>query len=384
MKNQWRLWGMIPLVLLGLAACNKDDAATQDQGKGNVKITFGFEQALETKAGTGPKKPATSWGANVKDLIILFVDNNGTVKDARNITPPEGEGIAAKSVTLQNIAAGTYDVHVVANSGVAANITRKGGWKVENAVGRRLAELYLDMVPLQVLPEGFSGTGYKEPAEIFTANQSVSVVADATTSVDQPFSLTRAVSLIRVRLIPVEANDTKIDFTDELGAGSSAIFLRRTELALNIPGTLEGKADDKGIFINTPFLTQDPTDYAGDQPIVGGATGVKYFKDFLSLPGGGVLTDPSANKFDLVIKGTTKTDDYIIAGSTTPVLKGTPVYWSGPVNQKIDANGILDIVVTLKTYGEKDEPTPGTTYGNLDIQVNLTDWGAVTNAEMEL
>lgn len=375
---------MIPLVLLGLAACNKDDAATQDQGKGNVKITFGFEQALETKAGTGPKKPPTSWNGNVKDLIILFVDNGGTVKDARNITPPKGEGITSESVTLQNIAAGDYDVHVVANSGVDANIKRRGGWRVETAVGRPLADLFLDMVVSEASPGGTLGTGYKEPAEIFTAMQRVKVLADATTSVEQPFSLTRAVSLIRVRLIPVEANDAKIDFTDAEGAGSSAIFLRRTELALNILGTLENKADDKGIFINTPFLTADPIDYAGDQPIVGDATGVKYFKDFLSLPGGGVLADPSANKFDLVIKGTTKTNDYIIAGSTDPVGKGTAVYWSGPVNQKIGPNGILDIVVTLKSHGEKDEPTPGTTYGNLDIQVNLTDWGAVTNAEMEL
>lgn len=378
MKKQLRLWGIIPLVLLVLAACSKDDATTKDQGTGNVKITFGFDKAAGTKAGTGVKKPVTSWNGSVKDLIILFV-KDGIVKDARNITPPTSEDIVAKDVSLKNIPAMTdCNIYVIANSGVSANITRRG-WRVENAVGRNLTDLYMDMVTT-TLPSGLTGTGYKEPAEIFTATQIANIVADQTTTLTTPFALKRAVSLIRVRLKPTGDNATKINFTTN---GKAAIFLRRTQLALNISGTLEGRTDDKGVYIETPFLDQEPTNgYNGDEPIL--TADIKSFKDFLCLPGGGLLADASTNKFDLVIKGSTSTADYIPAGSTSALAEGTAVYWSGPVNQKIDANGILDIVVTINSFGEQTEPTPGSTYGNLEISVNLQEWGAVTNTTMEM
>lgn len=378
MKKQLRLWGMIPLVLLVLAACSKDDTSTKDQGTGNVKITFGFEKATETKAGTGVKKPVTSWTKSVQDLIILFV-KDGVVKDARNITPPTGEDLAVKDVSLKNIPAMTdCNIYVIANSGVSANINRRG-WRVENAVGRNLTDLYLDMVT-DNLPTEMTGTGYKEPAEIFIATQTATIEADKTKTIESPFALTRVVSLVRVRLKPTGDNATKIDFTT---AGKAAIFLRRTELALNFQNTFSGKADDKGVIINTSFSDAEPTTgYNGDQLILSGD--IKYFKDFLCLPGGGVLADPSANKFDLVIKGSTSTTDYIPAGQTDPVAKDTPVFWSGPVNEKIGPNGILDITVTINSFGEQDEPTPGSTYGNLEIKVNLQEWGAVTSTTMEM
>nr|WP_147379476.1 hypothetical protein [Odoribacter sp. OF09-27XD] len=58
--------------------------------------------------------PTTSWNGNIKDMLILFVED-GTVKDARSILPvPVSGDMAAKHFALTNIKASatgkTYDV----------------------------------------------------------------------------------------------------------------------------------------------------------------------------------------------------------------------------------------------------------------------------------
>ena len=82
-----------------------------------------------------------------------------------------------------------------------------------------------------------------------------------------------------------------------------------------------------------------------------------------------------------MIKGTTKTNDYIPAGATGPLAINTPVYWSGAISQAVASNGILEVVVTVQSVGDKDEPEVGS-YGNLTIKVNLVDWGNITQTEL--
>lgn len=379
MKNQLRLWGMIPLVLLGLAACNKDDVTPTDQGKGNVKITFGFDQ--ETGA-NGPataavpvsgKKPTTSWAGNVKDLVILFAKTDGTIEDARRIDVPTATDITTpQSVDLKNIPAGTYKTVIIANSG-QAGVNRN--WTPENAKGKSLSNLLMNLVS-ETLPQGMAGTGYKEPAEIFYASKdAVKVEADKTNDLTDPFKLLRAVSLIRVRLVPEGDNLTKIDF---IGDGKGAVFFRKVQTTMTAANTFSGRSDTKGIYIGKSFLGTEPTTgYTGTGNIIG--NGVTCYRDFLSFPGGSKTA--GAEKFDIMIMGTTKDATYIPTGSNTAVAAGTSIYWSGPINEVAAANGILEVVITVKSVGEPDAPEPGS-YGNLTIQVNVSEWGNVTQYEM--
>ena len=380
MKNQWRLWGMIPLVLLGLAACNKDDAASQDQGKGNVKITFGFEQKTDTKgpatAAIAPssKKPATSCN-NVKDLVILFVKEGGIIEDARRI---EGIPVAEDMSTfepekLKNILAGTYKVVIIANSG-QSGVSRP--WTPENAKGKALSSLLMNLVS-ETLPQELSGTGHKEPAEIFYASQeNITIEADKDNIITTPFKLQRTVSLIRVRLAPVGDNLTKIDFT---GDGKGALFFRKVQTTMTAANTFAGRSDAEGIYIGKSFSTNEPNGYAGEGNIIAGE--VTCFQEFLSFPGGSKTV--GAEKFDIMIMGTVKESGYRPAGAQADAAVGDQIYWSGPINEVADANGILEVVITVKTVGEPDAPEPGS-YGNLDIKVTLSDWGNVSQYVMEV
>ncbi len=381
MKNQLRLWGMIPLVLLGLAACNKDDVTPADQGKGNVKITFGFDQ--ETGA-NGPataavpvsgKKPTTSWAGNVKDLVILFAATDGTIADARRIDVPTATDISNQNVQVKNIPAGTYNTIIIANSGQAANIARN--WTPENAKGKSLSSLLMSLVgetlPTTGMPTG--SVGYKEPAEIFYANQSVTVKPDENTNVGTPFALKRAVSLIRVRLVPEGDNKDKIDF---IGDGKGAVFFRKVQTTMTAANGLSGRDENKGIYIGKSFLGTEPTTgYTGTGNIL--ANGVTCYQDFLSFPGGSKTA--GAEKFDIMIMGKTKDATYTPVGEQNPVAANTPVYWSGPINEVVAANGILEVVLTVKTVGVPEVPEVGS-YGNLTIQVNVSEWGNVTQYEM--
>lgn len=380
MKNQLRLWGMIPLVLLGLAACNKDDVTPTDQGKGNVKITFGFDQ--ETGA-NGPataavpvsdKKPTTSWAGNVKDLVILFAKTDGTIEDARRIDVPTATDITTpQDVSLKNIPAGTYNTVIIANSGQADNIL--SNWTPEGAKTKNLSNLLMNLVS-ETMPQGITGTGYKEPAEIFYANQSVTVQADKDNTVSTPFALKRAVSLIRVRLIPAGPNKDKIDFTT---LGKGAIFFRKVQTTMTAGNVLSGRDENKGIYIGKSFLGTEPTGYTGTKNILG--NGVTCYQDFLSFPGGS--KDKGAEKFDIMIMGTTKDATYVPTGHNPgdPVAKDTPIYWSGSISEVAAANGILEVVITVQSAGEQTVPEVGS-YGNLTIQVNVSEWGNVTQYEM--
>lgn len=373
MRKLVQLFVLTPLLVTGLLSCNKDEEVVTDRGTGNVKMSFGFSENPEGRAVlVSGKKPTTSWTGNIKDLIILFA-KDGVVVDARSVNPPTGTDIAEKTVSLKNIPANTNcDVYVIANSG-QTDISRQG-WTPENAKGRRVQDLMMALTTA-TMPVG--GTGYNPPAEIFMANQRVTIEADKDNNITTPFALTRVVSLIRVRLVPKGDNLSKIDFT---GAGKAFIFLRRVSPSMNVLKTFTAVVPTDGVFVNQPFLGTEPTDgYAGTGNILDAANGVTCYRDFLCFPGGSATA--GAQKFDIMIKGTTKTADYIPAGATTPLVVNSPVYWSGAISQAVASNGILEVVVTVQSVGEKDEPEVGS-YGNLTIKVNLVEWGNITQTEL--
>lgn len=375
MRKLVQLFVLTPLLVTGLLSCNKDEEVVTDRGTGNVKMSFGFSENPEGRAvPVSGKKPTTSWTGNIKDLIILFA-KDGVVVDARSVNPPTGTDIAEKTVSLKNIPANTNcDVYVIANSG-QTDISRQG-WTPENAKGRRVQDLMMALTTA-TMPVGVTGTGYNPPAEIFMANQRVTIEADKDNNITTPFALTRVVSLIRVRLVPKGDNLSKIDFT---GAGKAFIFLRRVSPSMNVLKAFTAVVPTDGVFVNQPFLGTEPTDgYAGTGNILDAANGVTCYRDFLCFPGGSATA--GAQKFDIMIKGTTKTADYIPAGATTPLVVNSPVYWSGAISQAVASNGILEVVVTVQSVGEKDEPEVGS-YGNLTIKVNLVEWGNITQTEL--
>lgn len=375
MRKLVQLFVLTPLLVTGLLSCNKDEEVVTDRGTGNVKMSFGFSENPEGRAvPVSGKKPTTSWTGNIKDLIILFA-KDGVVVDARSVNPPTGADIAEKTVSLKNIPANTgCDVYVIANSG-QTDISRQG-WTPENAKGRRVQDLMMALTTA-TMPAGVTGTGYNPPAEIFMANQRVTIEADKDNNITTPFALTRVVSLIRVRLVPKGDNLSKIDFT---GAGKAFIFLRRVSPSMNVLKAFTAVVPTDGVFVNQPFLSTEPTDgYAGTGNILDVANGVTCYRDFLCFPGGSATA--GAQKFDIMIKGTTKTADYIPAGATAPLVVNSPVYWSGAISQAVASNGILEVVVTVQSVGEKDEPEVGS-YGNLTIKVNLVEWGNITQTEL--
>lgn len=373
MRKLVQLFVLIPLLAAGLLSCNKEEEVVKDRGTGNVKMSFGFSENPEGRAvPVSGKKPTTSWRDNVKDLIILFA-KDGVVVDARSVTPPKAADLSAQSVNLKNIPANTNcDVYVIANSG-QTGISRQG-WTPENAKGRRVQDLLMALTTA-TMPTGVTGAGYNPPAEIFMADQRVTIEADKDNNITTPFALTRVVSLIRVRLVPKGDNLSKIDFT---GTDKAFIFLRRVSPSMDVLKTFTAVVPADGVFVNQPFLSTEPTDgYAGAGNILG--NGVTCYRDFLCFPGGSATA--GAQKFDIMIRGTTKTNNYIPAGATTPLPVNSPVYWSGAISQPVASNRILEVVVTVQSVGEKDEPGVGS-YGNLTIKVNLVEWGNITQTEL--
>jgi len=381
MRKLVQLFVLIPLLAAGLLSCNKEEEVVKDRGTGNVKMSFGFSENPEGRAVTASgKKPTTTWKDNVKDLIVLFADANGMVVDARSVAPPTGADIGEKTVNLKNVpATANCDIYVIANSGQAANINRPD-WNVTTAKGRLADDLLMQLMETTKPTELGTGKGFLPPAEIFMATQKVTIAPDRDNNITTPFRLTRAVSLIRVRLILKGDNATKINFTE---TGKASIFLRRINPSVDVEKNytpISGGGND-GVYVNLPFLGTEPTaGYTGTGDILDATNGVTLYRDFICFPGGSATV--GAQKFDITIKGTTKDATYVPAGANAPLAANSSVYWSGAISQAIGANNILDVVVTVQSHGDSTPPEEPGSYGNLSIKVNLVEWGNVTMTEL--
>lgn len=373
---------MFSLIVLGLASCNKDDVAPQDQGTGKVTIDFlGFDQATKTKASVADvKRPTTSWVGNVKDLMILFVSND-KVLDARSITLPTATDMASQKLTFDQVPAMTAgDIYIVANSGQTTNIARPndagGTWTPLTAKNQVFSKMYMKLVASDVTDAKLTDASkFKQPAEIFMAHQgNVNITADETTTVQTPLSLTRVVSLVRVRLNPIGDNKTYLHY-DNAGC---YVYLRKANPQFYLLNSVsKGHGDATGILFGGAFQSSNPTTgyTTTGEDIVDASH--PYFQDFLSFPGGG---QGSADRFEIVLKTFAKLGYHYPDGAAAK--ENDPVYFTGAFDNTAVANGILILNVTVSTQGTPTPPEPGSKFGKLSINVELKDWGSVDTGDI--
>lgn len=430
------LLAAVAALAAGLGSCSKDTAAGEpgyegDPGTGSVTVSFGFDRSASTYATPSTAKPTTSWKDNIKDLVILFVDPaTGTIKDSRVLEVPTSNDIANKSFTMINIKAGTYTAYVLANA-AQSDVNRPNDVTISALTGRVISQVLLQAVACTSGEDGYytpqppTGGGeatvekpYKPAPEIFAACKTdFKVEANRNNEMADPFQLTRLVSLFRVRInhtvgVDASVQNDKIHFDD----AKASLRIRRTPMQVGF--TQDGKYTyaktiddfqsneykDFGqylTFSGNAFLSQNPTTgYTGT--VLNENEGFKFWKDVMIFPGGAV--DPAEgsdlgqderdkigySKFDIVLIA--KADEgYVPAGATKPFgPDGGYVAWTGAVSGKVTANNILEVNTTLKTAGidivDPDKPVipEPETYGNLEIQINLAEWGNITSTDIEM
>lgn len=383
------------LVAVGMTACSKDDktvGSTDENSVGEVRVTLGFGKSTETKAITSSTaKPTTAWNKNIKDLMILFVED-GKVKDARKIfSLPTAGDISSQTFTLTNIKASAagkqYTVYVLANSqqGTVKAEKRSGGtWNENSCVGSAITDLLMKLVVNpEFAPMGDAeagAKGYSEPAEIFVGKTNNVIIADGNPATITA-SLERAISMMRVRIDQSRSGNNLVDFT-----GNTASFrIRRATTAVTPEITLTKGGKTDVLYTKSPFLTAEPASGYEGGTILNPSENITLWKDIRMLPGGS--TSVSAEKFDIVLIGKAPVG-YIPQGKTTGLTQAADVAWTAAVSTAIGRNAILEINLTLERAGAwlEDPEHPGIPdvgeYGNADVIVNLVPWGNIVSEDI--
>lgn len=396
MNRKILILGFMLLMAAFFSSCSEEGGKDNpgDEG-GKLTISFGFDSSEpETMATQSTAKPTTSWSQNIKDLLILFVDANGKVSDARNIDVPNTSDITDKEFVFTNLVANkpgeSYTVYLVANSQQAASITARDNWNASNCRGKNISNMLMDLVVNPAFsPNGDAETGakgYLEPAEIFLASKTgVTINPDANTDLkSNPFVLTRAISLLRVRINQSREGNDVIKFKQ----GNASFRIRRASNNLKVDGTYT-RGDAKSlIYVKGAFNDADPSTGYSAGGILDAANGFTLWKDIKMFPGGSTTT--GTQKFDVVLVGEAPAG-YVPLGHSKPGLAApADVAWSGAVNEVAVANGILEINLTLNSAGkwldDPDEPgipEPGQ-YGSVDISVNVAPWGTIKSVDIPL
>ncbi|MFV0553603.1 MAG: hypothetical protein ACK5LR_02755 [Mangrovibacterium sp.] len=373
-----------------LGSCSKDaETDGPNQEVGEVKVSFAFEQTAQTKASASTMKPTTSWSNNIKDLMLLFTDASGVVTEARQLAPPATNDMAQHSETVTGVKAGAYKMYLIANYN-ESNIARAAGTGVgtdnewtEAVKGKNISALTLELVNhtgfALVGTENTNTEAYQSPAEIFMATAEATIVADA--SANAAFSLTRIVSLFRVRIDQSHNGNDEVDFS------TGDIRIRNINTEYN-PSTYEaGLAKTNLIFADGGFSSVEPT--SADGYFDAGTNGMlsgdyTLWGDYIIFPGGSaVVGGESEKKFNVVISGIAPTG--YVAGDAGAITDptGVRVYWSGQVTAEVAENSIIEVNLTLKTAGTVDIDEVSD-YGNLDIEVDLIGWGNITSVSQDL
>lgn len=386
---------VITLIAAGMTACREDDKGLDraDTGVGEVSMAFGLGTGAKARALTpSTAMPATTWKDNIKDLMILFVED-GIVKDARNILPvPDAGDMAVKTFTFTNIKASSagkqYDVYVIANSqqaGINAEKAAGGSWNMNSCVGSDITDLLMKLVvntgfqPIGATEAG--STGYSEPEEIFVARQAgITVVADDNNDIkNRVFQLTRSISMMRVRIDQSKNGNNVVDFT-----GDNASFrVRRATTSTNPLSTIVRGGEKDVLYTLGGFQTADPiTGYAGGV-ILNPSEHITLWKDIRMFPGGSATT--GGKKFDIVLTGTAPAG-YKPQGGSVLTAPGS-VAWTGAVSTPVSPNYILEINLTLERAGiwidpeNPDIPEVGA-YGDLEGSVQLMPWAGIVSEDI--
>lgn len=377
------------LVAVGMTACSKDNTTangTDENSVGEVRVTLGFGKSTETKAiASSTAKPTTAWNKNIKDLMILFVED-GKVKDARKIfSLPAAGDISSQTFTLTNIktsASGKkYTVYVIANSQQASI---KADWNENSCVGQLVTALLMKLVVNpEFTPQGAAeagAVGYSEPAEIFVGKTTNVIIADGEPATITT-SLERAVSMLRVRINQSLNGNDLVDFT----GNTASCRIRRATTAITPEIALSKGGKTDVLYTKSPFLTTEPASGYEGGTILNPSEKITLWKDIRMLPGGS--TSISAEKFDVVLIGRAQAG-YVPLGKTTGLAQPADVAWTAAVSTAIGRNEILEINLILQRAGAwlEDPENPGIPdvgeYGNADVEVNLVPWGNIVSEDI--
>ncbi len=368
------------MFVASLSSCNNDKEPKPNGETGTVKVSFEFDKS-NLKSTVSTAKPTTDW-KDVKQLMILFVDeSSNAVKAARILTPPTTAVTTTHNEVLSNVPAGTFKAYLIANYN-ESNINRTNGggadWNEGSVVGQDITSLTLKMVEnsdFTAVTEETGVVGYQSPSEIFMDQDDVTITADA--DVTASFSLTRVVSLFRIRLDQSQNGNEVVDFTDAL----ADIRIRKVATTFNPKDGVEATvASTNLVYYKGAYNDADPSTGYTSGSILDATSNLKLWADHVIFPGGSSTT--GANKFDIVIGGVAPVG-YVPLGATVALTTPTKVYWSGQVQKEVTANNILEVNCVLKQAGNTLVPPVGE-YGNLEINVDIVGWGNISSTDIEL
>lgn len=396
MKKFFSTMAVAALLLAGVTSCAKDGGAVTEEGTGNLTVNFGFPESRAVTIPTSGAEPTTSWAQNVQRLMVLFV-NGTTVADARDMAIPTVAGHAQATETFTGVIANpAYTVYIVANY----PNTGAGAWTSDNVKGDNIATMLLQAADANAAYGGTAlgaaapATGYGETPEFFVASQTNIAITEGVTTVHStPFNLTRVVSQMRIR-IDQDGDaglNSNVDFT---GSGSAQFFVRRVAPTYALNNVLTAGSNSTVLFSAKDMKTVNPTaaTYSNPTTIMDGAI-VDFWNDYLIFPGGGNtttagLTEPeraaqAAKRFDIVLSGLAPANYIPFDNGGVAVPAGTRLYWTGQIDHTIGANDILEVNLVLNRAGGITPPPVGA-YGNLEINVDLIEWGTVFHVNQEL
>lgn len=399
-------------LLFSVTSCDNEKGAAvpESTGNGTVKISLDFDKPLGSRA-LSTAKPLTSFQKNIKDLTFVLTKkgDDNLITYVRSIDVPTS-GIESGAISFTGINKGEYKVYVVANVKATNNVHVDPSYTSAKAqaieIGHKFNEnLYslMEVTPSVTAPkikEDPNSKTYGEPAEVFVAKSPglVTVEADKvnTDLSTAPMLLTRAVSLLRIRINQTSEYAKTIDFSKGSdGKPGAGIRLRRANKDLNYStGAVSGSSVGNNItslYSNKAFKSLDPsdTDYnKGTKGMDLSPTGFSLWNDYVMLPGGGKTSDKA---FNLVVMGYAPKGYRGSNGELAPD-GGAMVMWQAIVRQEdanvIKANEILELNVTFTgpgTFVTESEPIPPVgDYGGLDIKVKLAEWGSIKGVDVPM
>lgn len=396
MKRTFFSFALLAAIAFGAASCSNPSENTPEEGSAQLTIMCDFAPPTgsPSRATVSTAIPGTDWIKNIKSLTLLLTDAAGTIKYVLPANVPNTSGIGAQTIaTASTLIAGTYQVYLIANAQPTIVTSPHGTAAIDPSLdldplvlqGKNIGNLNFatKAVPTSSLPDGIT-SAYQEPTEIFWGSEPATV---STTSNTITVTLTRAVSLLRVRINKDSAvangANADVDFTDAV----ASLAIRRTAgTQVEAKTGLVGGTSGETMFSQKPFSTTNaPADYTGNMGLAAnvGDDDFSCWCDYLILPGG--TTDMNTG-FNVVVTGKAPAN-YAARnsnGAEEILTTGGPVFWIAAVEGVVPANGIMELNLTLESKGQTGDIPPPATLGELKVEAKLTEWGAIQSINIPI